>query len=113
MTPNSAKLNLTKNALFQLFEVAGEHQNLLDEVINDALVETFLEGIVAVRYDPGKGQVFFMRVEPPDEFKPSLHREFSVAMAKTVEEAKQMVENGFEYVCQKDNVMIFRKKKRR
>jgi hypothetical protein len=31
-------------------------------------------------------------------------------VAKTVEEAQQLIEAGFEYVCDIDNVKLFRKK---
>ncbi|MEM3668485.1 MAG: site-specific integrase [Candidatus Bathyarchaeia archaeon] len=37
--------------------------------------------------------------------------EYHSATAKTVEEAKQLVEAGFEYVCEIDNVQLFRKRK--
>jgi integrase len=38
--------------------------------------------------------------------------EFEVATATTIEEAKQVVSAGFDYVAQKDGVMLFRKPKR-
>ena len=37
--------------------------------------------------------------------------EFNSAVAKTVEEATQLVEAGFEYVCTYTDVMLFRKRK--
>ena len=38
--------------------------------------------------------------------------EFHSATAKTTEEAKQLVENGFEYVCTTpEELMLFRKRK--
>jgi integrase len=38
--------------------------------------------------------------------------EFYSATAKTVEEARQLVESGFEYICTTpDNIMLFRKRK--
>ncbi|MCW4044766.1 MAG: tyrosine-type recombinase/integrase [Candidatus Bathyarchaeota archaeon] len=37
--------------------------------------------------------------------------EYHSAVAKTVEEACQLVESGFEYVCDIDNVKLFRKRK--
>ena len=33
------------------------------------------------------------------------------AVAKSVDEARKLVEEGFEYVCQKDDLMLFRKRK--
>jgi hypothetical protein len=33
------------------------------------------------------------------------------AVARTVEEARKLVEEGFEYVCQKEDLMLFRKRK--
>lgn len=33
------------------------------------------------------------------------------AVANTVEEARKPLEQGFEYVCQKDDIMLFRKRK--
>ena len=33
------------------------------------------------------------------------------AVAKSVEEARKLLETGFEYVCQKDDIMLFRKRK--
>lgn len=33
------------------------------------------------------------------------------AVANTVEEARKLLEQGFEYVCQKDDIMLFRKRK--
>jgi len=33
------------------------------------------------------------------------------AIASNVEEAKKLIEGGFEYVCNHENVMLFRKRK--
>jgi hypothetical protein len=38
--------------------------------------------------------------------------EFEVTTATNVEEAKQVLSAGFDYVAQKDGVMLFRKPKR-
>ena len=38
--------------------------------------------------------------------------EFEVTSATTVEEAKQILSAGFDYVTQKDGIMLFRKPKR-
>lgn len=37
--------------------------------------------------------------------------EYHSAVAKSVEEARKLLETGFEYVCQKDDLMLFRKRK--
>ena len=37
--------------------------------------------------------------------------EYHSAVAKNVEEARKLVEAGFEYVCHHEGVMIFRKRK--
>jgi len=37
--------------------------------------------------------------------------EYHSATAETVEEARKLIEAGFEYVCTKENVMLFRKRK--
>ena len=37
--------------------------------------------------------------------------EYHSAVAKSVEEARQLLEEGFEYVCQKEDLMLFRKRK--
>jgi hypothetical protein len=37
--------------------------------------------------------------------------EYHSAVASTVEEARKLLEEGFEYVCQKDELMLFRKRK--
>ncbi len=37
--------------------------------------------------------------------------EYHSAVAETVGETRKLVEDGFEYVCQKDEVMLFRKRK--
>jgi integrase len=37
--------------------------------------------------------------------------EYHSAVAKTVEEAKQLIESGFEYVCTIEDVELFRKRK--
>ncbi len=37
--------------------------------------------------------------------------EYHSAVAKTVEEARKLLEQGFVYVCQKDDIMLFRKRK--
>jgi predicted RNase H-like HicB family nuclease len=36
---------------------------------------------------------------------------FYSATAKTVEEARKLIEEGFEYVCEVDGVKLFRKRK--
>jgi len=36
--------------------------------------------------------------------------EYHSAVANTVEEARKLLEQGFEYVCQKDDIMLFRKR---
>jgi hypothetical protein len=38
--------------------------------------------------------------------------EFEVTTATTVEEAKQILRAGFDYVTQKDSIMLFRRPKR-
>ena len=37
--------------------------------------------------------------------------EYVCKVAKTVEEAKNLVERGFEYVCEVEGVQLFRKRK--
>jgi hypothetical protein len=37
--------------------------------------------------------------------------EYHSAVAKSVDEARKLLETGFEYVCQKDDIMLFRKRK--
>jgi len=37
--------------------------------------------------------------------------EYVSAVAKTVDEAKSLIETGFEYVCTHENLMLFRKRK--
>ena len=37
--------------------------------------------------------------------------EYHSAVAKSVDEARKLVEDGFEYVCQKDDLVLFRKRK--
>jgi hypothetical protein len=37
--------------------------------------------------------------------------EYYSAVATTVDQAKKLLEEGFEYVCQKDDIMLFRKRK--
>jgi dihydropteroate synthase len=37
--------------------------------------------------------------------------EWHSATAKTVEEAKELIEAGFEYVCDIDGIKLFRKRK--
>jgi hypothetical protein len=37
--------------------------------------------------------------------------DYSSATANNVEEAKKLIEAGFEYVCTHGNVMLFRKRK--
>jgi len=37
--------------------------------------------------------------------------EFHSATAKNIEEAKQLIENGFEYVCDIESIKLFRKRK--
>jgi len=39
------------------------------------------------------------------------NNEFHVKTAKTQDEIKALLEVGFEYVCQKDNLIYFRKRK--
>ena len=38
--------------------------------------------------------------------------EFEVATATTVEEAKQVISSGFDYVTEKNGVMLFKRPKR-
>jgi len=38
--------------------------------------------------------------------------EFDVATAATVEEAKELLAGGFDYIAEKDGIMLFRKPKR-
>ena len=37
--------------------------------------------------------------------------EYMCKVAKTVEEAKELVEKGFEYICEIEGVRLFRKRK--
>lgn len=37
--------------------------------------------------------------------------EYHSAVARTVEEARKLLEQGFDHVCQKDDLMLFRKRK--
>jgi hypothetical protein len=37
--------------------------------------------------------------------------EYVSAIARTVEEARRLIEEGYEYVCDIDNVKLFRKRK--
>jgi integrase len=37
--------------------------------------------------------------------------EYHSAVANTVDEARKLLEEGFDYVCQKDDIMLFRKRK--
>jgi integrase len=37
--------------------------------------------------------------------------EYHSAIAKTIDEARKLLEEGFEYVCEKDGIMLFRKRK--
>jgi hypothetical protein len=37
--------------------------------------------------------------------------EYHSAVAKTLDEARKLLEEGFDYVCQKDDTMLFRKRK--
>jgi len=37
--------------------------------------------------------------------------ELHSAVAKTVDEARKLLEEGFEYVCQRDDIMLFKKRK--
>jgi hypothetical protein len=39
------------------------------------------------------------------------HAEFHSAIAKTVEEARQLTDTGFEYVCTYNDVTLFTKRK--
>jgi site-specific recombinase XerC len=42
------------------------------------------------------------------EFEQDEHQS---AMANTVDEAKKLIESGFEYVCTQRDIMLFRKRK--
>jgi integrase len=37
--------------------------------------------------------------------------EYYSAIASSVDEAKKLIESGFEYICNHENVMLFRKRK--
>jgi hypothetical protein len=37
--------------------------------------------------------------------------EYYSAVAKSVEETRKLLETGFEYVCQKEDIMLFRRRK--
>ncbi|MGQ9552344.1 MAG: hypothetical protein ACUVUE_07955 [Candidatus Bathycorpusculaceae bacterium] len=37
--------------------------------------------------------------------------EFNVKVAEKLDEIKALLEVGFEYICQKENLMFFRKRK--
>jgi hypothetical protein len=37
--------------------------------------------------------------------------EYNSATANSVEEAKKLIEAGYEFVCKHENVMLFRKRK--
>ncbi len=37
--------------------------------------------------------------------------EYVCKTARTIEEAKQLIETGFEYICEMDGVKLFRKRK--
>jgi hypothetical protein len=37
--------------------------------------------------------------------------DYCSAVATTVDEAKKLIESGFEYICDYENVMLFRKRK--
>jgi hypothetical protein len=37
--------------------------------------------------------------------------EYHSAVVRTVEEARKLLETGFDYVCQKDDLMLFKKRK--
>jgi hypothetical protein len=37
--------------------------------------------------------------------------EYHSATAKTIDEARQLIETGFEYVCDMDSIKLFRKRK--
>jgi predicted RNase H-like HicB family nuclease len=39
------------------------------------------------------------------------NEEYNSATAKTVEEARQLIESGFEYVTEMEDVKLFRKRK--
>ena len=39
------------------------------------------------------------------------HADFHSAIVKAVEEARQLIDTGFEYVCTYNDVMLFRKRK--
>lgn len=38
-------------------------------------------------------------------------KEYTVKTAKTAEEARKLIENGFEFVTEMDGIMLFRKRK--
>ncbi len=38
-------------------------------------------------------------------------KEYTVKTAKTAEEARKLIENGFEYVTEMDGLKLFRKRK--
>ena len=37
--------------------------------------------------------------------------EYTCKVAKTIDKARQLIENGFEYVTEMDNLKLFRKRK--
>jgi hypothetical protein len=41
----------------------------------------------------------------------SYSEEYYSATAKTIEEAKKLIESGFEYVAEMDSIKLFRKRK--
>jgi len=40
-----------------------------------------------------------------------MNGEYVVKTAKTIEEAKKLIEDGFEYVCEIEGIKVFRKHK--
>jgi hypothetical protein len=41
----------------------------------------------------------------------SSYNNFTVKVAENPDEIKELLENGFEYVCQKDNLIFLKKRK--
>jgi hypothetical protein len=44
-------------------------------------------------------------------FKAGVNDQFTVKVAEKTDDLKSLLEVGFEYVCQKDNVVLLRKRK--
>ncbi len=53
--------------------------------------------------------IIYINVEQTPFQKPN--DEFHVRVAKSPEEIKALLEVGFEYVCEKDGLLFFRKRK--